>query len=253
MKMKRYFSILVGGLLVFSAGLASAEDEETIGSRRYDQNGQYEKIDFVESSSNTATMNSHLVVDTVSPYQVFAGSVIPCVLVSGINSDLPGVVIGQVSQNVFDSQKGQYLLIPQGTRLVGKYDSKVTFAQNRALVIWQRLIFPNGKSVILDNLIGVDQAGYSGFKDKVKSHYGRVIWAAILGGATTAGVASATNVKDEDSFKGEMGMAAAENISEATDNIVSKNLNVQPTIIIRPGYQFNIICNKDIVLEPYLI
>lgn len=218
-----------------------------------DQNRQLDKIAFTQQKENEEIINTHFMGDPLSPFQVFAGTVIPCVLVTGLNSDLPGMVVGQVSQNVFDSQRGQYLLIPQGTKVIGVYDSKTTFAQSRALVIWQRLIFPNGKSIILDNFTGADQAGYSGFKDKVRSHFGRVIWSALLGGAVTAGVASQTDSGgDDNSFRAEAGAAAAQNFSKATDSIVNKNLNIQPTIIIRPGCQFNILCNKDVLLEPYI-
>ena len=110
---------------------------------------------------------------------------------------------------------------------------------------------PNGKSLVLDNLQGADQAGYSGFKDKVHSHYGRVLWSAIIGGLITGGVAAATDVEDDDSFRGQAGSNAANNIISATNSIVNKNLNIQPTVIIRPGYQFNIIISKDLLLEPY--
>lgn len=119
-------------------------------------------------------------------------------------------------------------------------------------MVWQRLIFPNGKSLILENLQGADQAGYSGFKDIVRSHYGRVLWSALLGGLITGGVAVAADVDDNSSLRGEAGSQAASNISSATNSIVNKNLNIQPTIIIEPGYQYNIIVNRDLILEPYV-
>lgn len=216
-----------------------------------DQNGQDEKLSFVAQKANEDIYSGYTLVDQIIPYEVKASTVIPGVLITGMNSDLPGTVIGQVSENVYDSISGKYLLIPQGTRIIGKYDSKTTYAQERGLVIWQRLIMPNGKSLVLDNLQGADQAGYSGFKDKVRSHYGRVLWSAIIGGLITGGVAAATDVEDDDSFRGQAGSNAANNISSATNSIVNKNLNIQPTVIIRPGYQFNIIVSKDLLLEPY--
>lgn len=216
-----------------------------------DQNGQDEKLSFVAQKVNEDIYSGYTLVDQIIPYEVKASTVIPGVLITGMNSDLPGTVIGQVSENVYDSISGKYLLIPQGTRIIGKYDSKTTYAQERGLVIWQRLIMPNGKSLVLDNLQGADQAGYSGFKDKVRSHYGRVLWSAIIGGLITGGVATATDVDDDDSFRGQAGSNAANNISSATNSIVNKNLNIQPTVIIRPGYQFNIIVSKDLLLEPY--
>ena len=185
-------------------------------------------------------------------YQVYAGTVIPGLMLTGLNSDLPGVIIGQVSENVYDTVTGQHLLIPQGTKILGRYDSETTFGQSRALVIWNRLIFPNGKSILLGNMTGSDREGFSGFHDKVRSHYGRALWSAILGGVATGGVAAAaTNGTDDTSFGAEAGRDAARNISQAVNSITQKNLNIQPTIIIRPGYQFNILVDKDFVLEPY--
>jgi type IV secretion system protein VirB10 len=217
-----------------------------------DQNKQLSKQAFSKQKVDTETFSGYFIQDQLSDFQVFAGTIIPGILITGLNSDLPGQVIGQVSENVYDTTTGRYLLIPQGTKILGKYDSQTTFGQNRALVIWNRLIFPNGKSILLGNMQGSDTEGYSGFKDKVNSHYGRAIWSAILGGAITGAVASVTSSgSDDQSFKAQAGSKAAENISSATNSMTQKNLSIQPTILIRPGYQFNIIVDKDLVLEPY--
>lgn len=217
-----------------------------------DQNRQEDKIAFVQQTTDDTVLSPYLLQQQFSPYQVFAGNLIPAVLVTGINSDLPGGIIGQVSQNVYDSVTGAHLLIPQGTRILGQYDSRVTYGQSRVLVTWNRLIFPNGKSITLQNVQGIDTEGYSGFHDKLKSHYGRVIWSALLGAAATGGVAAATSTgDDDDSFRSEAGAKAAENVSHAVESITQKNLNIQPTIIIRPGYQFNLFINRDLILEPY--
>lgn len=250
------------GLLLASISAAQAAGEDIAEQpavateqqpyTRYDQNGQADKIGFVNQAVNEDMYSSYMLVKQVTPYEVKSGTVIPGVLITGMNSDLPGTVIGQVSENVYDSTEGKYLLIPQGTRVIGKYDSRTTFAQERGLVVWQRLIFPNGKSLILENLQGTDQAGYSGFKDIVRSHYGRVLWSALLGGLITGGVAVAADVDDNSSLRGEAGSQAASNISSATNSIVNKNLNIQPTIIIEPGYQYNIIVSRDLILEPYV-
>lgn len=220
-----------------------------------DQNLKDAKIDFAKQAVNENTLSGHVLTPQISPYQIFAGAVIPGVLVTGMNSDLPGTVIGQVSQNVFDTAEGKYLLIPQGTKIVGVYDTRTAYAQERGHVIWQRLIFPNGKSIILDNMAGADQQGFVGFKDKVRSHYARVVWSAILGGVITGGVAALSDdgsSGDDSSFREEAGAEAARNISSATNSIVQKNLNIAPTVIINPGYKFNIIVDKDLILEPYL-
>lgn len=262
--MKKYFINAAAACLLLApigaaeaAGEAISEQPVVVAEQpapyvRHDQNGQDDKIGFVNQKVNEEMYSSYMLVKQVTPYEVKSGTVIPGVIITGMNSDLPGTVIGQVSENVYDSTEGKYLLIPQGTRVIGKYDSKTTFAQERGLVVWQCLIFPNGKSLILENLQGADQAGYSGFKDKVRSHYGRVLWSALLGGLITGGVAVAADVDDNSSLRGEAGSQAASNISSATNSIVNKNLNIQPTIIIEPGYQYNIIVNRDLILEPYV-
>ncbi|WP_455654353.1 TrbI/VirB10 family protein [Phascolarctobacterium sp.] len=220
--------------------------------QRYDQNMKQEKIDFVNQKSKMNVISSNFIMDQITQYQLFAGTVVPGILQTGLNSDLPGQVVGIVSQNVFDSTTGKWLLIPQGTKVIGTYDAKTSFAQTRGLVVWQRLIFPDGRSIVLDNFVGTDQSGYSGFHDKVRSHYSRVVWTALLGGAITGGVAAATSTdSDDNSFKAEAGAAAAQNISNAVNSIVNKNLNIAPTIMIRPGYQFNIMIEEDLLLEPY--
>lgn len=217
----------------------------------YDQNGQANKLDFIKNSRLDRFYNDGQLQKHVSEYQVTMGTIIPGVMVTGLNSDLPGMVVGQVSENVYDSATGKYLLIPQGTRMVGTYDSRTTYAQTRAIVVWQRLIFPNGTSILLDNMQGVDKAGYTGLHDKVNSHFGRVIWSALIGGAVTAGVAAATDVSDSSSFRANAGAEAADNISNVVDRIVDKNLNIQPTLIIRPGYEFSIFVSADLLLKPY--
>lgn len=235
----------LAALLTLSLSVSGAAAEEA------DQNLKNEKIDFANQSINDNTISPYTLLPVASPYQIMAGAVIPGTLVTGMNSDLPGTVIGQVSMNVFDSIEGKYLLIPQGTKIIGIYDTRTAFAQTRGHVIWQRLVFPNGTSIIFPNMAAADQAGYVGLKDKVHSHYARVVWSAIIGAAITGGVAAATDTNEDDSFRAEAGAQASNNISNATNNIVNKNLNIAPTVIIRPGYKFNILVDKDLLLEPY--
>lgn len=245
MKNKTIISLTMALLSLSSVAFAETT------SNNQDQNLKAAHLEFAKQPLNLETSSPCVLVDSVSPYQVMAGTVIPGVLVTGMNSDLPGTIIGQVAQNVYDSVDGKYLLIPQGTKLVGIYDSNTAFAQTRGAVIWQRMILPNGKSMVLPNFNGADSEGYSGFKDKVKSHYARVVWSALIGAAVTGGVAAATDTDDDGSFRAEAGADAANNISNATNNIVNKNLNIAPTVIIRPGYKFNIIVDKDLMLRPY--
>lgn len=234
-----------------NAAIAEEVAKQSQNNAPYDQNGQQNKRNFVKNEKMDKFYNSGSLQSNLSPYQLNMGTVIPGTLITGINSDLPGMVTAQVSQNVYDSVSGRYLLIPQGTRIIGTYDSHTTYAQTRALVVWQRLILPNGRNIALDNMQGIDQEGYSGLHDKVNSHFGRVIWSALIGGAMTAGVATATDVADSDSYRANAGADAADNISSAVDSVVQKNLNIQPTIIIRPGYEFNIFVSRDLILEPY--
>ena len=234
-----------------NAAIAEEVAKQSQNNAPYDQNWQQNKRNFVKNEKMDKFYNSGSLQSNLSPYQLNMGTVIPGTLITGINSDLPGMVTAQVSQNVYDSVSGRYLLIPQGTRIIGTYDSQTTYAQTRALVVWQRLILPNGRNIALDNMQGIDQEGYSGLHDKVNSHFGRVIWSALIGGAMTAGVATATDVADSDSYRANAGADAADNISSAVDSVVQKNLNIQPTIIIRPGYEFNIFVSRDLILEPY--
>ncbi|NLZ18496.1 MAG: conjugal transfer protein TrbI [Desulfobulbaceae bacterium] len=191
--------------------------------------------------------------------EIKTGTVIPAVMVSGINSDLPGVMIAQVSQNVWNTANGKYLLIPQGSKLYGVYDSRVVYGQERVLIAWNRVIFPDGSSVTLGAMPGADMSGYAGFHDKVNNHYMRIFgsaffMSAILG--TTAytldKVDDNGNNSDNPSFQDEMITALAQQMGSAAMQLLQRNLNIKPTLEIRPGYQFNVITTKDVAFsEPY--
>lgn len=192
-----------------------------------------------------------------SPYSLRAGFVIPGVLISGINSDLPGSIIAQTSQDVYDTATGRYLLIPQGSRLMGAYESGAAYGQNRVLVAWQRIIFPDGRAMDIGGMNGTDSAGYSGFKDSVNNHYFRLFSSAILMSAVTAGISLSQN-KDSDSNSDStnasqaMSEALGQQLGQVTAQLISKNMNIAPTIEIRPGYLFNIIATKDLnFTSPY--
>lgn len=191
--------------------------------------------------------------------EIKTGTVIPAVMVSGINSDLPGVMIAQVSQNVFNTANGKYLLIPQGAKLYGVYDSRVVYGQERVLVAWNRIIFPDGSSVTLGAMPGADMGGYAGFKDKVNNHYVRIFGTAVLMSAvigTTAYAVDQFNDNgdgEEVSFQDELGTALANQMGTAAMQILQRNLGIAPTLEIRPGYQFNVVATKDVVFsEPYI-
>ncbi|UQZ88862.1 conjugal transfer protein TrbI [Deltaproteobacteria bacterium Smac51] len=189
-------------------------------------------------------------------FELKTGSVIPGVMVSGINSDLPGHLIAQVSQNVYDTATGRDLLLPQGAKLFGVYDSRVVYGQSRVLIAWNRVVFPDGSSVTLGAMPGTDISGYAGFKDKVDNHYMRIFGSAVLMSLVTGGMSYAVdqvsnNDSDSDStsMQDEMIAALAAQLGQTTLQLLQKNLNIKPTLEIRPGYQFNIIVTKDVIFR----
>jgi type IV secretion system protein TrbI len=188
-----------------------------------------------------------------SPYELQAGTILPTVLVTGINSDLPGPVIGQVRENVYDTVSGNYLLIPQGSRLLAQYDSMVSWGQERVLLCWHRLVLPNGDSLNLQCMPAADLAGAAGLTDQVDEHWFRIIKGAavatLLAGTTQAlaGNTTSFNPTVAQTWAGN----AAGNINQVGQQLTRRDLNVQPTITVRPGYAVNVIVTKDIVLPPY--
>ncbi len=217
-----------------------------------DANRQDAKEAFVQQGHSEEEYLSHSKKQPVSPYELKAGTYIPAALVTGIQSDLPGPIVAQVTGNVYDTATGQYLLIPQGARLVGEYDSHVSFGQNRALVVWTRLVFPDGATLNLSRMQGVDMAGYAGFYDKVDNHYLRIYGNAFMLSLVGAGyqllnkqTSASNNISAQDTVAASVGQRLADTSSQTME----RNMNVQPTIVIRPGYQFNIVVVKDVILE----
>jgi type IV secretion system protein VirB10 len=188
-----------------------------------------------------------------SPFELKAGTIIPAVLVTGINSDLPGPVIGQVRESVYDTVTGNYLLVPQGSRLLATYDSMVVWGQERVLVCWNRLLFPNGDSVNLACMPAADLQGGAGLTDEVNEH-----WWRILKGAAVASLLAATseslagNVNNTSPTVPQLwASGAGTEINQVGQQITRRNIQVQPTITIRPGFSVNVIVTKDVVLPPY--
>lgn len=223
----------------------SAFDTSPIDS---DPNKQGAKQAFINGEADDI-YNSHSLVSPRSPYQVMAGNLIPASLVTGLNSDLPGQVIGQVTENVFDTVTGQHLLIPQGSRLMGRYDSVIAFGQSRALVVWTRLILPNGDSIQLDNLPGSDAQGFAGLKDKVDRHTWQFIKGAALSSLLSIGSELASD--DGDRLTRALQNAGQDTANIAGQRIIDRNLNVQPTLKVRQGWRFNVIVSRDLILKPY--
>ena len=214
---------------------------------------QQQKEGFVAQKSDPKIYATGLLQQPRSPYQLMAGTIIAAALVTGINSDLPGQVIATVTQNVYDTVTGNFLLIPQGSRILGQYDSQVAYGQRRVLLVWTRLIMPDGSSITLDRLQGVDPAGYAGLEDKVDSHWGRIFAGAAL--STLLGVNAQLVAQDQSVNSGSVTVAIRQSSQDSVNQVgqqwTRKNLNVQPTLTVRPGFPLRIIVNKDLILRPY--
>lgn len=234
-----------------AGGVGGATPSLVQTSARGDQYGQFDS----RADSDRWRLDSSVEAPR-SPFELRAGFVIPATLISGINSELPGQIMAQVSQTVYDTATGKYELIPQGARLIGSYSSDVAYGQARVLIAWQRIIFPDGKALDIGSMPGADSAGYSGFKDKVNNHYLRIFGSAFLMSAVTAGV---TLSQDNDNSNSNsqrasdaMSEALGQQLGQVTAQMISKNLNIAPTLEIRPGYRFNVVVTKDMTFsKPY--
>ncbi|WP_419914561.1 TrbI/VirB10 family protein [Hoeflea sp.] len=228
---------------------SSAGDRLALDPQR-DRNDQQRKLDFIGQRDTGGIYNPHTLQTPASPYQVMAGSVIAASLITGINSDLPGLAVAQVTENVYDTATGRTLLIPQGSRLIGAYDSVVAFGQSRALLVWQRIVLPDGSSVEIDNLPATDAAGYAGLKDEVDHHTWRLLKGIAM--ATLIGVGTELSLgADESDLVRAIRESTQQNVNRAGQRITERNLDIQPTITVRPGWPLRIIVQRDIVLKPY--
>jgi type IV secretion system protein VirB10 len=256
-------SAVVGEAAGHHAALDESEASQSEANRlgldpEHDPNNQQRKLDFLNGKTADGIYNPHALQDPISPYQIMAGTVIPAALVTGLNSDLPGEAIAQVTENVFDSVTGRTLLIPSGSRLIGRYDSVIAFGQSRALVVWHRIIMPDGSSMEIDNLPATDAAGYAGLEDEVDFHTWRLIKGIAL--ATVLGVGTeltfGTGEGDPGSGSGAtlvraLRQSTQQSTNQAGQRLVEKNLDIQPTITVRPGWPLRVIVEKDLVLRPY--
>jgi type IV secretory pathway VirB10-like protein len=220
-----------------------------------DQNQQNAKQAFLNSPVDRAIYSPDRLQTPLSPYELMTGTVIPAALITGLNSDLPGQVIAHVTQDVYDSVSGRHLLVPQGAKLIGKYDSIVAYGQSRVLLIWTRLIMPDGSSVVLDNLPGADTQGYAGLEDGVDYHFWRLLRGAALSSLLGVSSALATNNVVGGTGTGNviipLGQSADQAANQAGQSIVSRDLGVQPTLTVRPGFPLEVMVNRDSVLRPY--
>lgn len=204
---------------------------------------------FLAAEADRRTVAPDRVAAPASPFVLQAGSVIPAALVTGIRSDLPGQVTAQVTQHVYDSPTGNLLLIPQGTRIIGAYDNGVAFGQRRILLVWNRLIFPNGRSLVLERLPGADAGGYAGLEDGVDNHWWELARAAGL--STLLSVGTELTMGDEDGLVRALQRGAQDAVDDVGEQVIARQLQIAPTLTIRPGFPVRVIVTRDLVLEPY--
>jgi len=212
------------------------------------QGDQAAKRAFMAQASNQRTVSVERLAQPASPNIVQAGSIIPAALITGIRSDLPGQITAQVTQNIYDSPTGRILLIPQGARLIGEYDSEIAAGQTRVLLAWDRLIMPDGRSIVLERQPGADGAGFVGLQDRVNQHWGNLLKAAAV--STLLGVGAELGADSEDDLTRALRRGSQDTINQTGQQIVRRQLNVQPTLTIRPGHPLRVIITRDLVLEP---
>lgn len=210
---------------------------------------QDRQLAFLNAAADRRTVAPDRVAAPASPYILQAGAVIAAALITGIHSDLPGQITAQVTENVYDSPTGRILLVPQGTRVIGQYNNSVQFGQSRVLLVWNRLIFPNGRSIVLERQPGADVEGYAGLQDGVDYHWWDLAKAAGLSTLLSVGAELATN--DDDRLIQAIRNGGQDTINDAGQQIIRRQLNVAPTLTIRPGFPVRVIVTRDLVLEPY--
>jgi type IV secretion system protein VirB10 len=234
-----------------SPDLYAAALRAGLGGQNIDPTAQGAKEDFFNADLKELGYLPNRVVPQRSAFELKRGSVIPATLITGINSDLPGRITAQVSQSVYDSATGLRLLIPQGTKLFGRYDSKVSFGQKRVLVVWTDIVFPNGSTLQIGGMSGTDAQGYGGFQDKVNNHYlktfGSAVLIALIGTGIDMAVPESSTLATQDTASDATRRNFAETFGRVADRTIQRNMDVQPTLEIRPGYKFNVLVDQDIV------
>jgi type IV secretion system protein VirB10 len=237
------------GLVGAAVGTNAAAATPAIAAATLDGNDdQAHKRAFLGRDAERDTVSVDRLEQVASPYILQAGSIIPAALITGIRSDLPGQITAQVTANVYDSPTGRLLLIPQGSRLIGEYDSSVAFGQNRILLAWNRLILPDGRSIVLARQPGADPAGFAGLQDGVDHHWGGIAKAALL--STILGVGAQVGAGGDSDLIRALRQGASDSVSQSGQQIVRQQLNVQPTLTIRPGYPVRLIVTRDLILTP---
>ena len=250
----RTSSVFLGGRTATVAGAAAQpiaavpSDAPAPAQQAASQGDQAAKRAFMAQASNQRTVSVERLTAPASPNIVQAGSIIPAALITGIRSDLPGQITAQVTQNVYDSITGRILLIPQGARLIGEYDSQITAGQTRVLLAWDRLILPDGRSIVLERQPSADAAGYAGLQDRVDQHWGNMLKAAAI--STLLGIGAEMTTNNNNSLVQALRYGTQDTVNQTGQQIVRRQLGVPPTLTIRPGYPLRIVITRDLVLEP---
>ena len=226
---------------------ASAETAKPLLDPDRDPNAQGRKNELVGHANRDDDINPHALAQSVSPWILQAGSIIAASLITGLNSDLPGLVTAQITENVYDSVTGRGLLIPQGSRLIGSYDSVVAFGQSRALVVWQRIILPDGSSIRIDNVPATDTQGYAGLSDRIDRHTWQLLKGVALSTLLGVGTELSFGSTESDLVRA-IRESAQQSGARAGDQLVTRNLNIQPTLRVRPGWPLRVVVHKDIIL-----
>jgi type IV secretory pathway VirB10-like protein len=232
-----------GGGLV---GLPLPAEAQVAAPAAAPQSDTGRKQAFLERASDRRTVSGERLTGLASPSILQAGSVIPAALITGIRSDLPGLVTAQVTQNVYDSPTGRILLIPQGSRLIGDYDADVSFGQSRILLAWNRLILPDGRSIVLERQPASDPRGFAGLQDGTNYHWGGVLKAALV--STLLGVGSELGSGNDSDLARAVRRGTQDSINRGGEQIVSRELNVRPTLTIRPGFPVRVLVTRDLIL-----
>jgi type IV secretion system protein VirB10 len=237
-----------------SASQETATKTMPSSDETFTQNGQDSKLLFVNAPVDRRTTAPDRLTRPASAFVVQAGTIIPAALITGIRSDLPGQITAQVTEAIYDTPTGRAKLIPQGARLIGTYDSQVAFGQSRVLLVWTRLIMPNGRSIVLERQQGADAGGYSGLEDEVDNHWKELLGAAGLSTLLAVGteVNSGADVNNTNTaIVQALRRGLGDSLSQTGQQLVRRNLNIQPTLTIRPGFPVSVVVNRDLVLEPY--
>ena len=253
---------MLARLLALGAGAGAGSAELQAALAAIGKSPQQNKLDFLTQEGGGRTpqgYSENTRKAQIAPLELKAGTVLPGLLLTGINSDLPGMVLGQISENVYDSATGAWLLIPQGARLLGVYDSQITQGQKRVGIVWNRIVYPDGSSLNIAGSPGADMAGYSGIKGKVDHHYSQLLMAGLFTSFFTAAVDIASDNKD-DTGNNNQKKSAKDILVETTGTTIAnigaklaeKALEIQPTIVIKPGSRFNVMVQQDVVFpEPW--